>query len=134
VHLAKTPYRIRARIPFTVPFILWSLEYIDRQYEDPFMRRLLKAALAAGHAFSLRPGEYLKCPQNYDADCAGTTFAWFNGEPFVAYRATTWPPGVPSRISSALDVRKNSTDHGGVVAVAAYPDHRGPNTLCCAQL
>jgi hypothetical protein len=26
-------------------------------------------------------------------------------------------------------------DHGGgVVAVAANPDHRGPNTLCCAQL
>jgi hypothetical protein len=31
----------------------------------------------------------------------------------------TWPPGIPAHISSTLDVRKNSLNKGGIVAVAA---------------
>jgi hypothetical protein len=136
-HAEHHVFRTEARIPFTVPFIIWSLHYIDRTYDDPAERRLQKAILAAGHAFSLRPGEYLKCPQNYAANRfirAGTTFAWFNGEAFAAYEPHTWPPGVPSHISSALDVRKNSLNKGGLVAVAANPEPPGPDTLCCASI
>jgi hypothetical protein len=136
-HAAKHMYRTEARIPFTVPFILWSFDYIDRTYPDPAEQRLLKAILAAGHAFSLRPGEYLKCPQNYEANRfirAGTTFAWFQGQPFVAFEPDTWPPGVPSHISSTLDVRKNSLNKGGLVAVAANPLPPGPERLCCVRI
>jgi len=136
-HAERHPYRTEARIPFTVPFIVWSLHYIDRTYDDPAERRLQKAILVAGHAFSLRPGEYLKCPQNYAANRfirAGTTIAWFHGEPFVAYEPETWPPGIPAHISSTLDVRKNSLSKGGIVAVAANPEPPGPDTLCCASI
>jgi hypothetical protein len=41
---------------------------------------------------------------------------------------------VLSHISSALDVRKNSLNKGGLVAVAANPEPPSPDTLCCARI
>jgi hypothetical protein len=54
-HAANHMYRTDARIPFTVPFILWSLfDYIDRTYQAPPNH-------VCSRLSSLRPGEYLKC-------------------------------------------------------------------------
>jgi hypothetical protein len=130
----KLPKRLRARFPFTVPFILWSFQYIVDHFFDPALIRVLKAAFVVGHAFSLRPGEFLYSAMDYDCSrflCAATTFAWFDGEPFVATETHRWPPGVPSHITSTLDVRKNSTDSGGPVAVARNPTGV---SFCCVSI
>lgn len=86
-HLASKPLRLRARIPFTVPFIIWTLGYIERTYADAALQRVLKAAIATGHALSLRPGEYLESTHHYETERflgAASTYAWFNGEPYCA--------------------------------------------------
>jgi hypothetical protein len=133
-HKAQHPLRLEARIPFTVPFILWSFGYIDRTFSDPAYQRALKAALVTGHCFSLRTGEYLHTSKEYTPErylCAATTLAWFGDTAFRASEAASWPSGTPTHISSALDVRKNSQDCGGPVAVAANP-HVGE--FCCVRI
>jgi hypothetical protein len=133
--VSKTPLRLRARIPFTLPFVSWSLQFILDQYPDPQLQRVLQAAFAAGHAFSLRPGEYLASSHKYESNRylnAYSTFAWFNGVPFNATDCINWPNGNPTHISSTLDVRKNSSDQGGPVAVAANPLFQNDRTVFCA--
>jgi hypothetical protein len=130
----KIPKRLRSRFPFTIPFILWSFEYIVNTYMDPALVRVLKAAFAAGHAFSLRPGEFLYSSMDYDCSrylCAETTFAWFGGVAYVATETHLWPPGTPSHITSTLDVRKNTTDSGGPVAVAR---NSSGGSFCCVSI
>jgi hypothetical protein len=132
---AKCPRRLRVRIPFTIPFILWSFQYIRDHYPIPLQGALM-AALAVGHAFSLRPGEFLATKAKYDTNRflgANTTFAWFDGCPYSACQAHRWPTGVPSHISSLLDVRKNSQDQGSPVAVAANPSQE-PGVFCCVRV
>lgn len=133
---AAAPRRLTARIPFTIPFILWSFDLIDKSYDDDGFRRCLKAAFAAGHAFSLRPGEYLRSSHNYERNRylnAATTYAWFDGIPYAATATNTWPIGIPSYISSILDVRKNTLNSGAPVAVAANPRRESPR-FCCVEL
>ena len=137
-HAAKIPLRLRARVPFTVPFVLWCNHYITHHYPEPLFAALLRAALAAGHAFSLRPGEYLLSSHRYAPNRilqAETTYGWFDGKPYAATAMNTWPTGNPTHITSVLDVRKNSTDQGGPVAVAANP-YRAHNAqaFCCVHL
>jgi hypothetical protein len=130
----KRPKRLHSRIPFTVPFIVWCFHYIDTTIVDPAHVRALKAAFAAGHAFSLRPGEFLLSPMDYDCDrylCAATTFAWFNDTAYCATEPHLWPDGTPSHIVSTLDVRKNSEDSGGPVAVARNPSN---SSFCCVSI
>lgn len=132
---ARNPQRLRCRFPFTIPFILWSFVYVEKNFADPALVRALKAAFAAGHAFSLRPGEFLYSPVDYECDrylCAATTFVWFNGVAYKASEVGIWPRGIPSHITSTLDVRKNSTSAGGPVAVARN-SCKG-STFCCVSI
>jgi hypothetical protein len=133
-HKAKMPLRLTARIPFTVPFILWSFSYIDQHFESEAMCRLLKAAMAAGHAFSLRPGEYLLSSHRYETERylrGVTTFGWFEGVPYPATEG--WPEGYPTHITSMLDYRKNAQGQGGPVGVAANPS-TNLDELCCVRV
>jgi hypothetical protein len=131
----KVPKRLRSRFPFTIPFILWSFKFIDENFFDPALVRVLKAAFVVGHAFSLRPGEFLYSSMDYDCSrylCASTTFAWFNGEAFVATETHLWPRDTtPSHITSTLDVRKNTTCSGGPVAVAR---NSSGGSFCCVSI
>jgi hypothetical protein len=135
-YLAKTPKRLRERIPFTIPLILQAFAYIDLNIASPHERRLLKVLFAAGHAFSLRPGEYTRTSPPYHPNrylCAATTFAWFHGIPYSALQASSWPSFPPSHICSLLDVRKNSKDQGAPVAVTANPSPNR-NSFCCVRI
>lgn len=135
-HLTNKPHRTTSRIPFTVPFIVWALAYIDRTYPDRALQRVLKAAISAGHALSMRPGEFLKSSKNYAPERylrAGTTYAWFNDEAFPASDASMWPAGLPSHISSILEIRKNTLE-GGSLAMAANPLPPAPGRFCSVTL
>jgi len=136
--LSELPRRLTARIPFTVPFILWSFGYIRRHYPDPALQRVLCAIMAAGHAFSLRPGEFLLSPHKYAPNRilqARTTYAWFDGTAYSATEAGTWPSGSPTHFSSMLDYRKASAGCGGPVAVTANPARiRDKSAFCCVHI
>jgi hypothetical protein len=115
-HAGIMPLRLRTRIPFTVPFLLWAFTYVKQHYPDPAFQRLLIAAMAAGHCFSLRVGEFLKSP-HYDPVTeanrslrAHTTMGWYGDRACPATAAQTWPEGDPEYITSVLDVRKNTTE------------------------
>jgi hypothetical protein len=143
-HKKKHPKRTTGRIPFTLPFIVWSFTYIDERYSSPSLRRVLKAALVAGHAFSIRPGEFLYSTHQYEEDRylgAGTTLVWFPSPlsptepiPYAATAPHTWPQdSSPTHITSSLDHRKNSQNAGQPVSVAANPN-KGPNNICCVSV
>jgi len=132
----KVPARLREKIPFTIPFIIWAFGYIDRSFPDLARRRLFKAILATGHACSLRPGEFLRtaigvAPQRYLN--ASLTFVWLQGKEYAATEVSSWPPGEPSHIAAILDVRKNSPDSGGPVAMSANRS-RDPDRFCCVRI
>ena len=135
---SELPKRLTARIPFTIPLILWAFSYILGHYPDPAFQRMMCATLAAGHAFSLRPGEFLHSTHNYAAHRflqAHTTYAWFSGVAYPATELDTWPSGFPTHISSMLDIRKNTLSAGGPVAVAANPACvSDPSAFCCVRV
>jgi hypothetical protein len=137
-YVSESPARLRARIPFTLPFLLWTAQYIKSQYQDDLFCTLLCACLAAAHAFSLRPGEFLCSPRGYPPEHylnAATTVAWWGDEPYFATEVAGWPPGYPNHITSVLDARKNSKDAGGTVAVAANPVFASdPTAFCCVAI
>jgi len=136
---SEIPKRLTARIPFTLPFIIWSCEHIAHKFAgQPLYVALLQAILATGHALSLRPGEYLHSSHNYPPNRylnAHSTFLWFSGIPYSAIDVDSWPRIIsPSHITSVLDVRKNTANAGGSVSMAANPRHHfNPAEFCCVH-
>jgi hypothetical protein len=135
---SESPARLRTRIPFTLPFLIWTMTYLGTTYTSDAFVALLCAAMAAGHAFSLRPGEFLLSSRDYPTQHilnAVTTILWWSDEPHLATEVDRWPSGYPTHITSMLDERKNSRAAGEPVAVAANPAFKtDPTAFCCVAI
>ena len=107
-------------------------------------RLCVRAALAAGYACSLRPGEYLdEGGRHFQPDHvfrAGLCTAWFsdtNDDTYIhdypASQASSWPPNTyPDLITMMHDSRKHNIGHAGPSVILPNPDPAHP--ICFVRI